>query len=344
MRNEWKKISFKIAMGMVVLGGILFAAGCFLGGRPGLYISEDTVYTAEGGYDRKTRKPLEKKEKQVFVRGKTAVEPFCEFDINLKYADLEIFPADGYYVEYELYDLAEPVCSIEDGILTLLEGERQESGQGSGTYFFWMGNTGLGWEAQQQTSKGYVKLYLPVDSVLKRATVWSDYGDFTAGNLEIENFDINLTFGNVEMDGWQGQRMDMYLRNGAVRVTNGIEAKESCTLASQYGNVEIGSLYAPEGKLTLRNGNLEAGIKDGTQLAAENHYGDVRLRTEGELKECDFDLSTEYGEVKGDYKNLLVALDSAWESGMKVSYKADGEARAALTVTCRNGNVEVNGR
>lgn len=344
MRNELKKITFRIALGMVILGGILFAAGYFLGGRPGLYISEHAVYTAEGGYDRKTRKPLEKKERQAFVREKNAVEPFSEFDIQLKYTDLEVFPADDYYVEYKLYDLEAPVYSVEEGSLTFLEGERQESGQGSGTYFFWMGNTGLGWEAEPQNPKGYVKLYLPADAYVSRATVWSDYGDFTAGNLEIEDFDINLTCGNVEMDGWQGQRMNMYLRNGTVRVKNGIEAKESCTLASQYGNVEIGSFYAPEGKLTLRNGNLEAGIKDGTQLAAENYYGDVRLRTEGELKECDFDLSTEYGEVKGDYKNLLVALDSAWESGMKVSYKAGGEAKAVLTVTCRNGNVEVNGR
>ncbi len=340
-QSKGRKLFLYSALGIFLTGVILFLAGYTMGGRLGIYIDDKTIHTAEGVFDRKTKKRVENPEGGIaYSQPKMEVEPFTEFDIKLKDADLEIIPSDGYYLQYELNDLKAPVYGAEDGVFTFLQGKNQEKSFNGQSYYLWIGKEGLGWKEEQK--KECVKLYLPKDAVIERATVWEDDGDLTAGAIHMKDLDVNLGYGgNFTLDSWEGDALDVYLKSGDFQVNGGLHGAQSCRIESSHGNFAGGELTAPEASVTLENGSMSLGkaARD-MVLTAEVQYG-VTLGLEGKLDDYNFFLEAQRGELQVPWaENELIFRDDS-TGRESVNRQDNAELAGKIRVTSRQGKIIV---
>lgn len=346
-QNRGRKTVLYVALGIFLVGGVLFLIGYSRGGRLGIYMDGTTVRTAEGVFDRKTKKRVENPEGDIaYSRPKTELDPVTEFDIYLEDADLEIIPADGYYLQYELKDQETPDWSVEDGIFTFLQGKKRETSfDGKGVYFdgkgvyFWTGDEPLGWKEEKKTE--WVKLYLPKEAVITRATVWEEDGNLTAGTIRIKDLDVNLGHGNVILDSWEGDMLDIYLKAGDFTVKDGLKAAGSCQVESAYGNFTAGALAAPEASVTLENGSMSLGrMEKDTLLTADVQYG-VTIGLAGKLEDYNFLFETQNGEIQAPVaENQLIYRDDS-TGRASVGRQDRGELPGKIHITSRQGKITV---
>jgi DUF4097 and DUF4098 domain-containing protein YvlB len=271
---------------------------------------------------------------------KSVVDPITQIVIHTGMAEVELIPADDFYVEIDyMYWEEEPEYTLADGKLYF---DDSHAFPNSYSINFNLDNS--------------IKIYLPEEAILSSLvldnasgdvslagfvaddlTVTVSYGNFTMKDTAAAKADITLSSGNSRISEFQVGEMDFKNSYGNARFTNintgnpmlsedvaydkvsitmssgninllGLNSS-SVEISNSYGDVTCEEITADEFDAGLSSGNLEVSQSDINDIHAKNSYGNVTLDLAGPTTDYALDLSTSYGKIKvgnKDYEEHLI--------------------------------------
>ncbi len=286
MKNKGIKIALIASGSALVLGGILLGAGISLGGSPSFYFDEEGIHVKEN---------TEVVPKENYVMEPVRTGTIRKLDLQLQDADIQIVSGDAWSVEYQLdSERQKPVYSFEDGVLTLKEGDYDDSGRS-------VTSVGIGdyWWIGQEVSHlvPYVKITVPEGGKLEEVSVSSRYGDVEIERkLYAKSAQIDVRDGSVRMEGWEGNDLEMELQYGSL--TTGMLDGSNVIIASEDGNIKIGSLKADTADLRTEYGQLTVDVEKAENVDVESGDGGVTLYLVGGMDRYGVNLHTDYGTIR----------------------------------------------
>lgn len=275
-----------------------------------------------------TTRGLDRDDALEFNIAKTEVEPITKIAIHTGMAEVELIPADKFYVEIDyLYWDEKPEYTLENGELSF---DDRDSFPDSYSINFNLDNS--------------IKIYLPQDSALNSITIEDASGDVTVAGFIAEELDVTVSYGDFTMKEAAGLNTEITLSSGSSRITD-FQAGEfdftnsygnarftdinttalrlpadtlfeqfNVTMSSgevdisglhcnvidindSYGDVTIENVISDDMELKLSSGNLEISHADVASVDASNSYGNVTLQMLGASTDYALDLDTSYGKI-----------------------------------------------
>ena len=217
MKNKNKL--WLISFGCIGIGLVLLLAGMLLGGRPGFYIDRTGVHS-----------PHENRSDTPHIQEKMKLDEFSSIDIDVNYADIQIHPSDGYYIEYQLDgNDPEPTLEVKNGKLRFKEGSVNGI----------IGFNIASFSDFSRISYDYqVTLYVPSDRYFSSVKLVSEDGKIRSGHLNAGTLDIHDDYGQVEIESFQGKELNVNMDDGDFILSNG--HCENLNIDNEYGNVMLG--------------------------------------------------------------------------------------------------------
>lgn len=305
--------NFKNMITMVV---VMLSAGAILTGCGVRYI-----YNSANSLDRE--------DAMDFHIEKSAVDPITQIVIHTGMAEVELIPADDFYVEIDFkYWEEKPEYSLLDGKLYF---DDSDAFPNSYSINFNLENS--------------IKIYLPKDAALSSLvinnssgnvslagfiaedmTVTVSYGNFTMKEAASAEADITLSSGSSKISDFQVGEMDFTNSYGNAKFTNintgnpllpadvtndavhitmssgnvnilGLNSS-SVDISNSYGDVICEEVVADEFEAGLSSGNFELLQSDINDIDVKNSYGNVTLNLAGPASDYALDLNTSYGKLK----------------------------------------------
>ncbi|MDO5425690.1 MAG: DUF4097 family beta strand repeat-containing protein [Eubacteriales bacterium] len=354
MKNKKKWIG---TAGVATIAGLLLmGAGYAMGGRPGFYVNQTGLHTAN----------VKSSGKESYVLEKQEVEAFTELDIAADYANLSILPSDGYYLEYELDgNEPEPEYRVENGKLSFREGSVSRKG---GFQFF---TFGVGWDSSSEENF-FVNVYVPEEVYLEAVKIQSESGNVAFEELACRKLEASLEYGNLTFDRFQGEELKLAVDSGnltyeeieadtvsvemdygnmtgetlkgddlEVSLESGNFKAETVTdekgessleLACSYGNVTIGVLETAENVIEMESGELTVGEAEVRKMKVTDEYGSVKIGLRDGQEAYEFELEAEYGVIK------TPAYSWSRDEG-KVLINEGKEKK--IQISCESGNITI---
>lgn len=310
MKNKIK--IWWISLGCVGVGLILTIAGLMLGGHPGFYINMTGIHTFG-----QSEKP--------YVQEKKRLDEFDSMDISVNYADLQIIPSDGYYIEYRLGGSdSNPIVRVDNQKLTFKEGTSVSIGF---NFLAFGGYSG-------SSDNHYVKLYVPKDQYFTDVKLKSDDGFIDIGDIRGKSMKVNNSYGNIKIGSFQGSRFEAYLSDGDLHMET--LDSDSVKLDNSNGDCKFGTIKGLDVNVQMSNGDFQADQVDVTSFDAANDFGNVKLGLAEDMKKYDFDLQTEAGSIK------LAGDEPIIEDDAGSQYHTNYGAKNKITVACADGDIEIS--
>lgn len=207
---------YKVAFICFGAGVLLLIAGLVLGGGPGFYIDSAGIHAAG------------RMGKSAYIMEKTELEAFDSMELELQYADVEIIPSDGFYVEYTLNgDAAKPEYEVEDKILHFTEGDRKTR---------WNVQF-LSWDVLDKT-RYEVKIYVPEEHIWRYIKIQQSDGGITLPDIRAEELEILQEYGDIKADTVKAKRALFSLSDGNLDILQGLDA-EKTEITNGYGDVNV---------------------------------------------------------------------------------------------------------
>ncbi|MDD3795862.1 MAG: DUF4097 family beta strand repeat-containing protein, partial [Lachnospiraceae bacterium] len=258
MKNYKKWLS---GAGIVIAAGlVLTATGYAMGGRAGFYLNASGFHAvgAKQGSD------------EVKVLEKTRLDEFTGVDLSVSYADVEILPADGYYLEYRLQkDKTDPEYQVEDKTLIFRQKtEKMDVMWNFDVSFFQF-------LSEEDTDRYYVKLYVPEDALLDSVKLVCDSGNVTSNTISIQNLDAALNYGNLTLGDMEGDSLKAELDSGDFTFGNVTAVQSELTLS--YGNVKGEALKTDILDAELDSGDFSVKQVSGKDIEMQCDYGNVNI-------------------------------------------------------------------
>ncbi|MDF2941229.1 MAG: hypothetical protein K0S01_87 [Herbinix sp.] len=283
---------------------------------------------------------LRKEDANNFNVEKSEVDPITQIEIHTGMAEVELIPADNFYVEIDfMYWEEEPEYTLEDGKLYFNDSHAFPN---SYSINFNLDNK--------------IKIYLPKDTALSKLylenasgdvsiagfvaedlEVRVAYGDFTMKDAAAAEADVTLSSGTSKISDFQAGTLDFTNSYGNAKFTNintgdplmaetvsydkfkvGMSSgnvnilglnSSSVEISDSYGNISCEEVVADEFDTELSSGDLEVSKSDINDIETNNSYGDVTLTLAGPASDYTLDLNTSYGKISvgnKDYEEHLI--------------------------------------
>lgn len=307
-----KKIMALAAVGCIGAGTVILVLGCAMGGRPGFYIDNGGVHAAGSMENRKT-----------YVQEKIKIDEFSSVSIDLEYADLEVIPSDGYYLEYRIEGGSRsPQWNVKNQKLTFNEIERH----GFGSFMVW---------GDMDELENYnVKLYIPKDKKFTNVRINSGDGDVMLPDIKAATLSTRCDYGDLSIESFTGGRWDAGLDDGSLKA--GFAEAQKMVIDNEYGDCILKEIKGDTVKITMDDGDLEIGSMGAKDLQVENEYGHVDITTVDSWEKYDMDLLTEYGRIElPDGRSYYDRNDD--EEKFRVNNGNDKK----ISVNCDDGDIQI---
>jgi hypothetical protein len=270
---------------------------------------------------------LRKEDAKEFTVDKEVVELITELDINTSIADIELIPADHYYVEiHYTYWADAPEYTLKDGRLYF---DDSKSFPNSYSINYDLDNV--------------IQIYLPENTDFSRITLNNASGNVSAEGFHTENLDVKVAYGDLMIADASAMNADINLASGSSQIENfaaeeidfnnaygnaefvSINTKtklpEGLTpdnlninmssgkvtlndlsfptikISNSYGDVSCDKLTATDCNLKLSSGDLKVNSSDINTIKVNNSYGDVIMKLPGPAEDYSLDLKTSYGGI-----------------------------------------------
>lgn len=257
------KIFVMIALCFMAMGLVVGGLGFILGGRPGFYINASGIHAANSNDPDSVR-----------ILEKTELNAFTKLDIQVSFADIRIIPADSYYLEYRLMDHGkEPAYGVKDNTLKLTEFEEK----GTNSFFNFFTSSGVNFFSINSSDSFYVNLYVPQDVYFEWVHLSNNSGNMKLDNISAKELVLDLSFGNLDMENFEGDTFEATLSSG--NVTAGAINCQSVNIVNSFGNISIDKIKADTADITLSSGNLYTENMDAKTLTVQNSFGEVTFDT-----------------------------------------------------------------
>ena len=309
-----KKKIWIISFLCVGAGVILLILGMILGGLPGFYIDDQGLHS----YADAAKKPA-------YVSGEKELAPFTSANIDLDYADLQIVPSDTFKIEYCMEGRKKPVCTVDNGMLTLKEADYKRV---FSVDYFSFGSV----FSDTDVPDSYVKLYVPKGTAFDSIQILNDDGDVQLAQLTADTLRIEADYGDVSLNGFEGTEIHAALADGSLSIKN--SKADQIEIADDYGDITLKDTECNTLDADLSDGDLTAGNLSCETADIENEYGDVSLRMAGVFKDYSFDLTTEYGDIQIPEYDVISGDDEA-------RCQANGSSGKKVQIYCEDGDIEI---
>lgn len=265
-------------------------------------------------------------EKMHTTMDKTKVEPFDSVVVDSLGADIEFIPSDDYYIEYSILAPKQNAMSIENGTLTIDDGNSR--------YIFisiekllYVGDV---------IDRGYIKIYYPEDADLKLVDIDSDMGDVKADRLCTEKADFDLDMGDISLNGCHMDDADIELDMGDSNISKSNFKDLNAVLS--MGSFRMEDSRAEYMNFELEMGDLEVLNSDVTKgLTAELDMGSAELSLysisdeaaigDNSVRDYGYTLETEMGEI--------------WVNGKEEGNSANWNGDVIVKIACDMGDIEL---
>lgn len=315
------KKAWMIASLICVGAGIMILIiGRILGGIPGFYIDHTGLHTSA------------KEETAAPIEGAEVYDEFESVELDIDYADVEFVVSDRFAVEYCLMgEYGDPVCEVKNGKLIMHEAEYRNIKIWNFSFF-----SGNPWGRDSVSEPDYyVRVEVPKGCKLNQISADIEDGDFTLPEIQAEELTVNNEYGDVQIEEYRGNRLEIAMQDGALLI--GTDEAAKTDISSEYGSVEIGRISGGVLQADLQDGSLRIQELDLKKAEIDNEYGDVELGIWGKAGEYGLDLSTEYGVIHIDDGR------SSREYGSdEAEYKTIGSSEKNIEVSCEDGNITIS--
>lgn len=240
---------------------------------------------------------------------KTQTDPFTSLDINLSYADLELIPSDGYYIEFSASDVE---YSVSNG--TLIISESYNDSLGTTFFSFFNGPTFFG--GSRKNEFGIIKVYYPQASSLVSAGIKCSFGDIkidglSAENLELQidcgdlrlsntyaaDFSVNSDFGNITGRNLSGEIGSVITESGDIELSHAVISNDF-TVENDFGSTDLSDITAASINITCEAGGIDIEDFATYNLNINGKYGDVEIDKPKDGKDAyNISLEADYGDI-----------------------------------------------
>lgn len=351
------KIFVVIALCFMAMGLLVGGLGYILGGRPGFYINSRGIHAANSNDSN-----------SVYTLEKTELNAFTKLDVTVGFADIRLVPSDGYYLEYRLMAVGkEPTYGVKDNTFKLTEFEEKRTN----SFFNFFTNSGMNFFTIN-SERYYVNLYVPEDVYFEWVHLSNSSGNVKLDTLLAKELVLNLSFGNLDMEDFEGDTFEASLSSG--NITGGSIRGKDVTIVNSFGNINCESITADTAEITLSSGNLKSDVLDAKTLNVinsfgevtfdtlinsngeislssgdfeagnavlgfidiENSFGDVDIRLKDDPEKYSFNLETDFGDVR------LKDGGKKGKANVGSSYVADRNDDNEIKVYCSSGNITIS--
>lgn len=287
MKRKAMKTALMAATAAIVVGGICLGAGVAMGGSPGFYYDSDGIHVKENRNAGTVENPD-------YVLEYSKIAAVKNLDIALIDAKLEIVSGKEWAVEYVLNgERMEPEYSLENQTLKIRENQNCKADSRKQVFgfgdFWW-------YDGQQSVQTPYVKITMPDTAKLDQVTVSGQYGNVSVERkLMAEKVYMSVVDGEVRLDGWEGDSLDLDMRCGTL-VAGRLEGK-NVTVRNQEGMVKTGNLCVENAGFYLQYGDLSATVEKALGMEVESEDGAVSLNLVGGMDKFGVSLHTECGTI-----------------------------------------------
>ena len=286
MMNKWLKRTLIASAVVIAAGAVLLGVGIALGGSPSFYYDADGLHVKEN---------TEETVRSDYVLEKTQTGALTRLDLDLQDADLQIVSGNEWSVEYVLDGwYSEPVYSVENGTLTLKEGNYVDTGVNWVSFGFWDGWMNRRTEVARSP---YVKITIPENAKLNSVNILNGSGNVSIEkDLRVDIVSIYADDGNVRLDGWRGDTLKMETEYGELltRTLSG----DDVNVYGDYGSIQIGALKVDTAVIETEYGDVSADVEAAQSLEVESSDGEVRLDLSGKMEDYGVSLYSEYGTIR----------------------------------------------
>lgn len=313
MRN--KRMWWMTALGCIAAGVVILGIGMAMGGHSGYYIDRSGVHAA-GNVTKN----------QPYIQEKIKIDKFSSMSISLDYADFEVIPSDGYYLEYRIdgNDRA-PEWTVKNEKLTFNEREPRAWGG-----FMIFG----GFTVNDSYEVSDVKVYVPENAELVNVRIDSDDGDVTLPSMNVKSLTTECEYGDLSIESIKGNKWEAVLDDGDLK-TGPVEL-EKVSVENDYGNCTFEELKCKTGSIVMGDGQLKIDSSDVADLRVDNEYGFVTIKTKDSWEKYDMDLYTEYGRIELPNGQSCYRRDDDEES-----YSVRNGNDKKISVNCDDGDIRI---
>ena len=286
MMNKWLKRTLIASAVVIAAGAVLLGVGIALGGSPSFYYDADGLHVKEN---------TEETVRSDYVLEKTQTGALTRLDLDLQDADLQIVSGNEWSVEYVLDGwYSEPVYSVENGTLTLKEGNYVDTGVNWVSFGFWDGWMNRRTEVARSP---YVKITIPENAKLNSVNILNGSGNVSIEkDLRVDIVSIYADDGNVRLDGWRGDTLKMETEYG--ELLTGTLSGDDVNVYGDYGSIQIGALKVDTAVIETEYGDVSADVEAAQSLEVESSDGEVRRDLSGKMEDYGVSLYSEYGTIR----------------------------------------------
>lgn len=315
MKNKrmWITASFIL----IILGTAVLTVGRMMGGHAGFYIDGRGLHAAGN--------PNISEPSQ----GSRELKPFNSMELDASYADVELVASDRFAIDYCIMgEYGSPVCEVRDNRLIFKE---TDSFKAFNLGFF-TGN----WSIAVNEPRYYVRVEIPKNTELSDISLNIESGDLETAVLKADRLDIENEYGDIHMDEYEGKDLKIHMDSGNLSI--GTLSADRAEIQNEYGEVSISGASGDKLTVKMDSSNCQINRMDFSDVMITNEYGDIRLGLPGDISSYGFDLYTEYGDIFIENKGR----GTFTEDEDDVTYKADGNGKKKVTVSCDSGNIEID--
>lgn len=331
------RIFMMIAGAFIGAGLLLMLLGFLAGARQSIWFDDDGLQIDDSEPTNITELNL---------------ESFHQLDVDLDYADVEILKGDQYGIDIRYYeDNCVISYTIENGVLKVSDEEKE-----SGTRFF---NIGFDFGNKSSYVKIYVPENATLDQTTidiqdgdmdirnlntSSLTTTNEYGDskfsdISAGSMDIkiENGDVDFLnimtptlkysneYGDTTFEHVSGIDNNSNMESISIDIENGdFEADNflanNLTYSNAYGDTIIRNSNLKQIVMNVENGdlNLSGTLLGEIKISAE--YGDTEIKNTEPEEAFNYSLSTEYGDITVNGKDVSQSVTKQNSSSSENSY------------------------
>lgn len=312
-------------------------------------------------YGFRTANELKRGDSKDFILEKSKVDQINEIEVHTRMADIELIPADDFYVEIEYtYWEDEPEYTLENGVLTFDDWPCMPD-----TY------------SLRYSLKNYIKIYIPEETLLDQIKLDTASGNVSAEGFISDKLEIIVSYGDLDLTNASALDADIRLSSGRSKIKDfnagelefgnsygkadfininmggipllgdGVYESINITMSSgnciltgvtsrtiyindSYGDVTCEDVLSEELDVTLSSGDLEILKAEVEEIDVTDSYGDVSLSLLGSEEDYSLDLDTSYGDIE-------IAGDTFDEH-----VKRNNNGNRSVSANLSSGNIEIN--
>lgn len=231
------------------------------------------------------------------------VEDFTSLDVDAGYSSVYLIPSDKYAVEYQLTGEGMVPYSVRNGKLVI-----NDQGISALRFTFdWFDNN-------KSARNDYIKIYYPEGASIDNIDVNLDMGSLEMEGMTVSDLSVDLDMGGLNIKDCTIAKGDCDLDMGSLDIDNcvigsftvdldmgGLDTKGLCVMDTFTADLDMGSANLNINEATPDKEPISYGYKLETEMGTVDIDGDKKGKEYKTSGDADIDVSCDMGSISISY-------------------------------------------